>query len=274
MLGWWAEDPRLPEYINRLEDTQRKSARAHLPIMDDWLAAIATMALLSSGSFLMLRLDWDGLAPTAKTWPAWKAWARKAQKMIERKQCASGHHGKAFGSTSAATAIHGIPTMPSHTNASTGLPTLSELNRHLDNMAAVVTNEKAVLKALVSTNAELTKLSAEKILKIEQLLVGIKSTGPRAPQSTATVTTMPADMHAVSQLCTAIKHKWIPGAFCSTYSWGIGRWARPQQRDLQDQETRPCHLLHTCQPPRTWRHPKQGMGRLPFLLMPRDHSYP
>ena len=24
-LGWWAEDPRVPEYVNRLEEAQRKS---------------------------------------------------------------------------------------------------------------------------------------------------------------------------------------------------------------------------------------------------------
>ena len=31
-LGWWAEDPRVPEYVNRLEEAQRKSVRASLPI--------------------------------------------------------------------------------------------------------------------------------------------------------------------------------------------------------------------------------------------------
>ena len=33
-LGWWAEDPRVPEYVNRLEEAQRKSIRALLPIDD------------------------------------------------------------------------------------------------------------------------------------------------------------------------------------------------------------------------------------------------
>ena len=50
-LGWWAEDPRIPEYINRLEDTQKKSVRATLLIDDKWLAAIATGLLLAAGSF-------------------------------------------------------------------------------------------------------------------------------------------------------------------------------------------------------------------------------
>ena len=42
MLGWWDNNPRIPEYVNRLEDAQKKSVRANLPISDMWLAAIAT----------------------------------------------------------------------------------------------------------------------------------------------------------------------------------------------------------------------------------------
>ena len=33
-LGWWAEYPRVPEYVNRLEEAQRKSVQASLPIDD------------------------------------------------------------------------------------------------------------------------------------------------------------------------------------------------------------------------------------------------
>ena len=50
-LGWWAEDPRVPEYVNRLEEAQRKSIRASLPIEEKWLAVIATGSLLAAGSF-------------------------------------------------------------------------------------------------------------------------------------------------------------------------------------------------------------------------------
>ena len=34
MLGCWANDPRVPKYINRLGDAQKKSVRANLPISD------------------------------------------------------------------------------------------------------------------------------------------------------------------------------------------------------------------------------------------------
>ena len=66
-LGWWAEDTRVPEYVNRLEEAQRKSIRASLPIDDKWLAAIATGSLLAAGSFPKQRPDWDSLLRANKT---------------------------------------------------------------------------------------------------------------------------------------------------------------------------------------------------------------
>ena len=47
---WWAEDPRVPGFINIFDDAQKKATRASLPITDDWLAATATSALLSENS--------------------------------------------------------------------------------------------------------------------------------------------------------------------------------------------------------------------------------
>ena len=49
---WWAEDPWVLEFINRFDDTQKKANQASLPITDNWLAAMATSALLSTNSFL------------------------------------------------------------------------------------------------------------------------------------------------------------------------------------------------------------------------------
>ena len=67
MLGWWADKPRVPEYVNRLEYAQKKSIRANLPISDMWLAAITTGLLLAAGSFPKQRLDWDSLPRANKT---------------------------------------------------------------------------------------------------------------------------------------------------------------------------------------------------------------
>ena len=56
-LGWWAEDPHFLEYVNHLENTQKKSVRAKLPIDNNWIAAIATGSLLATGIFLKQRPD-------------------------------------------------------------------------------------------------------------------------------------------------------------------------------------------------------------------------
>ena len=61
MLGWWANDPRVPEYINRLEDAKKKLVRAKLPIDNMWLAAITTGSLLAAGSSPKQCPDWDSL---------------------------------------------------------------------------------------------------------------------------------------------------------------------------------------------------------------------
>ena len=47
-LSWWADDPRVPEYVNRPENAQKNSVRAKLPIDDKWLAAINTDSLLAA----------------------------------------------------------------------------------------------------------------------------------------------------------------------------------------------------------------------------------
>ena len=62
----------MPEFINRFYDTQKKATRASLPITDDWLADMATSALLSVNYFPNDRPAWDGLFPTAQTWTAWQ----------------------------------------------------------------------------------------------------------------------------------------------------------------------------------------------------------
>ena len=101
-LGWWAEDPCIPEYVNQLEEAQRKSVRASLPIDDKWLAAIATGSLLVAGSFPKQRPDWDSLPRTNKTWTAWKTAFCAHQLTLEREQQATGERGDVFGNASAA----------------------------------------------------------------------------------------------------------------------------------------------------------------------------
>jgi hypothetical protein len=106
MQSWWEEDPRVPEYINKLEDAQKKALRAALPITNEWLVATASKSLLSAGSFPTQRTVWDSKLPSNKTWAAWMQQARESQLTVKREQRASGARGDTFGSASAAYEYH------------------------------------------------------------------------------------------------------------------------------------------------------------------------
>eukprot|EP00804_Cyclotella_cryptica_P026156 CCRYP_013038-RA/>CCRYP_013038-RA protein AED:0.96 eAED:1.00 QI:0/0/0/0.5/1/1/2/0/450 len=87
-------------------------------------------------------------------------------------------------------------------------------------MALAVTNEKAVLDSLVSSNATLTKLTADKLAKLEKLVLDLKPSTHRPTQTVQPPATS-ADARSLSQLRAAIKYKWVPGGFCSTHGWGV-----------------------------------------------------
>ena len=107
-LGWQAKDPRVPKYVNRLDDAQKKSVRAKLPIDDKWLAAIATGSLLAAGSFPKQLPDWDSLPRANKKWAVWKTTFRSHQLTLDCGQRATGERGDVFGIAAAAISIHGI----------------------------------------------------------------------------------------------------------------------------------------------------------------------
>jgi hypothetical protein len=202
MQSWWEEDPRVPKYINRLEDAQKKASRsrAALPITNEWLAATATKSLLAAGSFPIQRPVWNANLPATKTWPAWMQWARESQIAAHRRAQAAclwrprRHLRLCFGR-------HRLPSFE------------EQFANGLDALALAATNEKAVLDNLVSSNKVLSELTAKKLATIEQLLIS-KSAAPGAAPSTA-------DTKLVAQLRAAFKGKWVTGGFCSTHGYGV-----------------------------------------------------
>ncbi len=78
MMGYYALTEGIPEYINMLEDAQRKLARAQLPMGDHQLLAIASTAVLAAQHFPRATDEWEALAPALKTWPTWKVKYRAA----------------------------------------------------------------------------------------------------------------------------------------------------------------------------------------------------
>ena len=98
----------MPEFINRFDDAQKKATRASLPITDDWLAAMATSALLSSNYFPNDHPDWNGLVPSAQTWTAWQLKLVPLHIAMYKELRASSQCGDSFGSSNLAMVAHGI----------------------------------------------------------------------------------------------------------------------------------------------------------------------
>ena len=226
-LGWWADDPRVPEYVNRLEDAQKKSVRAKLPIDDKWLAAIVTSLLLAAGSFPKQRPNWDSLPRTNKTRAAWKATFRSHELTLECEQRATREWREIFSSAAAVISIHGITATPATLgdllmpdslafHAASGTATtpagdfaLQALDGHLDRMADDATNSGLTLFQLTDANAHLAATTYKQYETIKKLLTDIKiSSSSPNPRSSSTGAGATNDQKNIKILQAAIKNRW------------------------------------------------------------------
>ncbi len=146
MLGYYADAEGIPEYINMLEDAQRKLARANLPMSDDQLL-IASTAILASDHFPRATDDWEALSRDRKTWTAWKAHYRAAHLARKRQLLASGSTPHFHGNAHAATTGEDV-----HASEAT----FDKLDTYLDNLAATATTDKTTFQQLLDNNASLT----------------------------------------------------------------------------------------------------------------------
>ena len=82
----------IPEYVNALEDAQKRFKRAGNPIMEDTLLLIATNAMLSTERFPRADEIWEDLTKNGKVWPAWKNLYNAADRKAKvKKQAVRGH---------------------------------------------------------------------------------------------------------------------------------------------------------------------------------------
>ena len=165
MLFWWVEDPRVPEFITRCEESQRKATQAGLDISDAWLVAVASCSLFAEKSFSDELPKFKGLPRIDQTW---EKWIYHFQDKHEALECVIHHSNPSmdsFGSANAAVHIHGIAqngdavrpetnrgrvqvTPPGTIPADNFIESFRGL---MDNMASAGTNDKAVLEQLVTT---------------------------------------------------------------------------------------------------------------------------
>ncbi len=72
MHNYYTQADGIPQYINMLEDAQKKATRAGMPIANIELVMMASAAVLTAQHFSRKVNDWEGLLSASRTWMAWK----------------------------------------------------------------------------------------------------------------------------------------------------------------------------------------------------------
>jgi hypothetical protein len=72
MHNYYTQADGIPQYINMLEDAQKKAMRAGMPIADIELVMMASVAVFTAQHFPRKVDNWEGLPSASRTWTAWK----------------------------------------------------------------------------------------------------------------------------------------------------------------------------------------------------------
>ena len=103
----------MAQFIINMEEAQKKSVGAQLPITDSMLAAFATYMLPKSNSSSRNRPVWDGKPVGDQRWDAWKEFIKPLQLDLKRDTAAAGDAPDMFGTAAAAQQLHDIvPSLP------------------------------------------------------------------------------------------------------------------------------------------------------------------
>ena len=113
MQRYHLEVEGIPEYINILEDAQRKAGRAGRAISNETLLLFASTAMLTSEHFPRANDAWEERAEVDTAWAAWKLAYKQAHSKARVKAQAHGGSTK-FGAANSA-APPRSPAPPRHT---------------------------------------------------------------------------------------------------------------------------------------------------------------
>ena len=173
MSQFYEGSPTIPEYIQLLEDAQRKAARAGLPVTDQFLVTHASTALLAADTYPRTTEIWEESPQATRTWPAWKAAYLEAHQLRSNRLRATGgadNLGRANQAIfdSGASGIHLRNNAPG-AQANQAANFLGSIDHALDSLASAATNDKAVLEQLVTTNSSLTTSNSQLANQIKSL---------------------------------------------------------------------------------------------------------
>jgi hypothetical protein len=131
MSQYYEGTPDIPEYIFLLEDAQRKAARACLPVTNQTLTVLGSIALLAADTFPRTTELWEELDPVDKTWDAWKtAYLAAHKKRANRLRATGGADYLGQANSAHATTLN------------PGLLDSIDNDNALDNLASAASNKK------------------------------------------------------------------------------------------------------------------------------------
>ncbi len=211
MMGFYALADGIPEYINMLKDAQRKLARAHLPMDERQLLAIASTAVLASQHYPRTTDKWEALAPAQKTWAIWKTKYRVAH-IARRRQLL------AAGTTEPLSRAHAVTT-----DTTVG-DTFDKLDGYLDNLANAATQEKSTLAHLVDTNATLTANIATLTTSFSALTTAYTLLTATKGNMTTPAANTPGTRNNTNRRGNQPKagQKFSPNGYCWTHGYKVG----------------------------------------------------
>jgi hypothetical protein len=168
MTQYYVQADGIPQFIFMMEDAQKKSKRAGMPIADLELVMMALAAVLSAQHFPREVDDWEGPLAINRTWRAWKVAFCLAHLKPQRQLQASGV-GEPLGSA------HAVTPAPA--------TTINWLGTDPNNLALAAANDTTVLQQLTASNLALSSLvtmltAANK--KLAEALTKAKPTSPLA----------------------------------------------------------------------------------------------
>jgi hypothetical protein len=167
MTQYYVQADGIPQFIVMMEDAQKKTKRAGMPIADVELVMMASAAVLAAQHFPGEVDDWEGLSAINRMWRVWKVAFHLGHLKRQHQLQASGVGGP-LGSA------HAVPPAP--------VATIDRLGTALDNLALTAANNTTVLQQLTVSNLALSSLVTTHTMadkKLVEALAKAKLTSPR-----------------------------------------------------------------------------------------------
>ena len=163
----------IPEYINMLEDAQRKAGREGRTIADETLLLFTSTAMLTSERFPRANEDWEERSERDKTWPQWKSAYKRAHAKARVKAQANDDSVK-FGAENSADRLENITPSLENQLEEDGVG-LNALGGYFDNLADAAVNKKGVLQQLVLNKTTLATSNESLVALVKKLSGDIKN---------------------------------------------------------------------------------------------------